>query len=75
MNWARLLPSTKFAYNNSRNSSTKITPFQALYGYNPELQIDITSAKDTARKGEAPAAHDRITCLTELQEYLRDQLL
>ena len=27
MNWARLLPSAEFAYNNSRNSSIKITPF------------------------------------------------
>jgi hypothetical protein len=75
MNWARLLPSAEFAYNNSRSSSTKITPFRALYGYNPKLQADITSAKDTASKGEALAAHDRITRLTELQEYLREQLL
>jgi len=64
------LPSAEFAYNNSRNSSTKITLFQALYRYNPELQIDITSAKDTATKGEAPAAHNQITCLTELWKYL-----
>ena len=66
MNWARLLPSAEFAYNNSQNSSTKITLFQALYGYDPELRINITSAKDTASKGEAPAAHDQIACLTEL---------
>ena len=58
MNWARLLPSTKFAYNNSQNSSTKITLFQALYRYDPELQINITSTKDITSKGEAPAAHN-----------------
>ena len=75
MNWARLLPSAEFAYNNSRSSSTKITPFQALYGYDPELRVNINSAKDTASKGEALAAHDRITRLTELREYLREQLL
>ena len=75
MNWARLLPSAEFAYNNSRNSSTKITPFRALYGYDPELRIDITSAEDVASKGEAPAAHDRIARLTDLREYLREQLL
>jgi len=75
MNWARLLPSAEFAYNNSRNSSTKITPFQALYGYDPKLRIDITSAKDVASKGEVPVAHDRIARLTELREYLREQLL
>ena len=69
------MPSAKFAYNNSQNSSTKITPFWALYRYDPKLQINITSTKDTASKGEAPAAHDRIARLTELQEYLQDQLL
>ena len=58
MNWARLLPSAEFAYNNSRNSSTKITPFRALYGYDPELRVDITSTKDTASKGEVLVAHN-----------------
>jgi hypothetical protein len=75
MNWARLLPSAEFAYNNSRSSSTGLTPFRALYGYDPELRIDITSAEDSTSKGEAPAAHDRITRLTELREYLREQLV
>jgi hypothetical protein len=75
MNWARLLPSAEFAYNNSRSSSTGLTPFRALYGYDPELRINITSAEDSTSKGEAPAAHDRITRLTELREYLREQLV
>jgi hypothetical protein len=75
MNWAKLLPSAEFAYNNSRNSSTKITPFQALYGYDPELRIDLASAEDSAKKGEAPAAYDRIQRLTELRQHLRDHLL
>jgi hypothetical protein len=75
MNWARLLPTAEFAYNNSRSSSTKITLFRALYGYDPELRVNINSDKDTASKGEAPAAHDRITRLIELREYLRKQLL
>ena len=75
MNWARLLPSTEFAYNNSQNSSTKITPFWALYGYDLELQVNITSTKDTASKGEALVAHNWITRLMELWEYLWDQLL
>ena len=75
MNWARLLPSAEFAYNNSWNSSTKIIPFWALYRYDLELRIDITSAKDVASKGEAPAVYDRIIHLTDLQEYLQEQLL
>jgi len=55
MNWAKLLPSAEYAYNNSRSASTKTTPFMALYGYHPELRFDIKNTK-----GEAPAAHDRI---------------
>ena len=74
INWARLLPSAEYAYNNSRSSSTKITPFKALYGYDPELRIDLPSAEDSTTPGEAPAALDRITRLTELRERLREQL-
>ena len=60
MNWAKLLPSAEFAYNNSWSLSTKITPFMALYSYNPELRINVA---DTITKGEVlaiaiPAAHD-----------------
>jgi len=50
MNWAKLLPSAEFTYNNSRSSSTKMTPFKALYGYDPDLRIDI-SPEDSAIKG------------------------
>jgi hypothetical protein len=75
MNWARLLPSAEYAYNNSRSSSTKITPFKALYGYDPELRIDLPSTEDSTITGEAPAALDRITRLTELRQRLREQLV
>ena len=60
MNWAKLLPSAQYAYNNSRSSSTKITPFKALYGYDLKLRFDV---KDAATKGEAPATCDRIVRL------------
>src|SRR5436190_23806648 len=63
MNWAKLLRSAAFTYNNSRSSSTKITPFRALYGYDLELRFDI---EDTATLGEALATRDRIIQLQEL---------
>ena len=44
----------------------------ALYGYNPELRIDIG---DTVNQGEAPAARDRILRLQELRDRLRDELI
>ena len=74
MNWARLLPSAEYAYNNSRSSSTKITLFKALYGYDPELRIDL-STKDSTDTGGVPAARDRIIRLSQLRETLRNQLL
>jgi transposase InsO family protein len=77
MNWAKLLRSAEYTYNNSRSSTTKTTPFMALYGYNPELRFDI---EDAATKGEAlaasvPAARDRILRLQELRDRLREELL
>jgi hypothetical protein len=69
------MPSAEFVYNNSRSSSTGLTPFRALYGYDPEFRIDITSAEDSTSKGEAPAAHDRIIRLTELRDRLKEYLL
>ena len=72
MNWAKLLRSAEFTYNNSRSSTTKMTPFMALYGYNPELRFDI---EDTATKGETPAARDRILRLKELRDRLKEELL
>ena len=72
MNWAKLLPSAEFAYNNSQSSSTKITPFIALYSCNPELRIDIA---DTITTGEAPAARQQIVQLQELRNRLQKELL
>ena len=72
MNWATLLQSAEYAYNNSRSSSTKITPFRALYGYDPELRFDV---EDAATPGEAPAARDRVLQLQELRERLKEELL
>ena len=74
MNWAKLLPSAEFAYNNSRSSSTKTTPFIALYSYYPELRID-TDVVDTVTPEGVPAARQRITRLQELRDRLREELL
>ena len=51
-----------------------MTPFRALYSYDPELRVDI-SPKDSATKGEALAAHDRISRLAELRQQLQEHLL
>ncbi len=66
MNWAKLLASAEFAYNNSRSSSTKMTLFKALYGYDPEVRINITSAEDVTTKGGVLTIQDYILQLHEL---------
>ena len=71
-NWAKLLPSAKYAYNNSQSSSTRITPFKALYGYDLELRVDI---EDNIHQGVALVARDRILHLKELRDRLKEELL
>ena len=72
MNWAKLLRSAEFTYNNSWSSTTKITLFIALYSYNLELRFDV---EDAATKGETLAAYDRILYLHKLRDRLREEFL
>ena len=72
MNWAKLLPSAKYTYNNSRSSSTQTTPFRALYRYNPKLQFDI---EDNINLGKVLAAYNRVLHLKELRDKLKEELL
>jgi transposase InsO family protein len=62
--WVRLLPYAEFAYNNSRNATTGLTPFFALYGYNPDISICEGRPKD-----DIPAASER---LAELQRVRKE---
>ena len=39
-NWARLLPITKFAYNNAKNVNTGYTSFELNYGYYPKVVFE-----------------------------------
>jgi RNase H-like domain found in reverse transcriptase/Reverse transcriptase (RNA-dependent DNA polymerase)/Integrase zinc binding domain/Chromo (CHRromatin Organisation MOdifier) domain/Integrase core domain len=72
MNWAKLLPTAAFAYNNSMNHTLRMSPFKALYGFDPEFHVDIA---DDVPKGEIPAAKDRIQKLHELRRDLREQFI
>ena len=33
--WSRILHKAEFAYNNQKHLTTQVSPFRALYGYNP----------------------------------------
>lgn len=59
--WRSLLPLAEFAHNNSRNSSTKQTPFFTCYGYHPRSEItisdsDVPASVDLAKRIQS--AHD-----------------
>eukprot|EP00164_Ancoracysta_twista_P002236 GFYU01002955.1.p1 GENE.GFYU01002955.1~~GFYU01002955.1.p1 ORF type:complete len:571 (+),score=79.18 GFYU01002955.1:1935-3647(+) len=38
--WTRYIPYVEFAYNNTKHSATKVSPFFANYGYNPRTLFD-----------------------------------
>jgi hypothetical protein len=39
--WEECLPHIKFAYNRSVHSTTNVSPFQVVYGFNPRAPIDL----------------------------------
>jgi hypothetical protein len=39
--WEECLPLVEFAYNRATHSTTKVSPFQVVYGFNPLTPIDI----------------------------------
>jgi hypothetical protein len=39
--WEECLPHIEFAYNRSIHSTTKVSPFQVVYGFNPRAPIDL----------------------------------
>jgi hypothetical protein len=39
--WEECLPHVEFAYNRATHSTTKVSPFQVVYGFNPRAPIDI----------------------------------
>ena len=47
--WEECLPHVEFAYNRAEHSTTKVSPFQVVYGFNPHAPIDLLSLPTTER--------------------------
>jgi hypothetical protein len=61
-NWDTLLPAMEFAYNDSRQDSTRCTPFFANYGYNPASPLGLLAQAPGAA---CPAAGDYLARIAE----------
>src|SRR3989440_2475418 len=69
--WVDWLPQAEFTYNNTVHSSTRVSPFFALYGYNPDFTWDV---EDAIPEGEAPVAHERTAAIKAEGEQLAERL-
>jgi hypothetical protein len=66
--WASLLASAEFAYNNSVNATTGKTPFEMVLRFRPELNRNV-AREEQAPEEDNPAAHDAVDDLeSDVQE-------
>ena len=66
-NWSSFLPLAEFCQNNSVSSTTKITPFFAVYGTHP--RIDVTS-----RTKDSPTEELMADRLQRIRETLQAEM-
>ena len=71
-----LLPLAKHAYNTATSESTKVSPFFANYGFNPEIQWVKPMATDpTKMDWTNPAAEKLLQRWQEIWSFLQDNIL
>ena len=68
-NWASLLPVAEFAHNTRAHSATKVSPFKALYGYDPEFVVAPASPA-----ASVPRAEERLDELKAVQDEAKAAL-
>ncbi|XP_053563243.1 tyrosine--tRNA ligase, cytoplasmic isoform X1 [Bombina bombina] len=68
-NWITFLPFAEFAYNNLTNSSTKLTPFFANYGYHPSFtQVSSTPS-------DSPLVDEFNNSLQDNFNFIKDNII
>ena len=68
--WAAKLALAEFTYNNSFHSTIGTTPFFALFGFHPTVDMAIG---DTGLEGEALAATERVKIILEQRKALEER--
>ncbi|CAM6092763.1 unnamed protein product [Calypogeia fissa] len=73
MEWDRLLPLVEFAYNNSINASTNVSPFYVMYGEHPQVPSSVLHQKVVHTK--VVATEEFATRLQSGIQAVREKLL
>ena len=67
--WEECLPHVEFAYNRAKHSTTKVSPFQVVYGFNPHAPTDLLPLPTTERIHSDAREHADffISCMKQLK--------
>ncbi|KAG7572513.1 Reverse transcriptase domain [Arabidopsis suecica] len=71
-NWLTCLPHIEFAYTHAKHSSTKLSPFEVVYGFNPETLVNVSPLPQhvySSAKGET-----RADFIKKLHQRVKDSL-
>lgn len=68
--WAPKLALAELTYNNSKHSTTGVSPFYACYGFHPTMNL---YAGDSVPEGEAPAARERVETIRRERQSLESR--
>jgi hypothetical protein len=67
--WSRWLPMAEWWYNTNHHSSTRFTPFEAVYGYSPPTLLSYVPGTSTNLAMDSQLK-DRNTIVNLLKEHL-----
>ena len=73
LNWSTLLGQAEFCYNSTPHTATGISPFEAMYGFNPRRTM-MEPITDSNVVGHAEAGRLLVKDLSELHRYLHDHI-
>ena len=62
-NWLELVPFAEFVFNRTTNESTKKTPFQTVYGQNPDIEIPTTELRNGISRN-----------MQEIEDHLKSEM-